>query len=179
LPLSLSLSSFIFTLHLNCHPSSPLTKPLPHTFSYSLLRRGRTPWVPTHPGTSSHCRTRQYPLPLRPDKTAQLGEQDPHAGSRICSSCWGTQIKTKLHICSYICVGVLGPAHVCSLVGGSVSRRAQGSSLVDSVCHLVESLTPLGLPVLPTTLPQDSPRSVYCLAMGFCICFSQLVTGAS
>jgi hypothetical protein len=56
--------------------------------------------IPTHPGTSSHCKTR-YIL-SHWDKTAQLGKQDPHAGNRIrdspCSSCWWTCMKTMLYI---------------------------------------------------------------------------------
>jgi hypothetical protein len=56
------------------------------------------------------------PLPLRPDKRAQLGKKDPQTGTNgtlqqsqgqptlpTCSSCWGTLTKIKLHIC-YICV---------------------------------------------------------------------------
>ena len=56
-------------------------------------------------------------------------------------------MKTKLHI---LCREGLGPALVCSLIGGSDSGRAQGSRLVDSVGLLVESLCP---PV-PQSFPQ-------------------------
>ena len=55
-----------------------------------------------------------HPLLLKPDKAAQLGEQDPQAGNGVreslCSSYWRTCMKTKLHIC-YIGAGGLGPAH--------------------------------------------------------------------
>jgi hypothetical protein len=47
----------------------------------------------------------------------------------------------------YIRVGALGPTHVCSLVGASVSGIPQGSSLIDSVGLHVEFLSPLGLRV--------------------------------
>lgn len=41
-------------------------------------------------------------------------------------------MKIKLHIC-YTCLGSLGPAHgCCTLVGGPVSGRYQGSRVVDS-----------------------------------------------
>ena len=55
-------------------------------------------------------------------------------------------MKTKLYVC-FLCVevGRLGPAHVCFLVGGSVSGSPQGSSLADSVGFLVES-HPLWVP---------------------------------
>jgi hypothetical protein len=69
------------------------------------------------------------------------------------------QHKTKLHIC-YICVGVLGQTHVCSLVGGSVSRSPQGSRLFDSVGLFVECPCPLASSALPRTLPQDSLSNV-------------------
>jgi hypothetical protein len=57
-----------------------------------------------------------------------------------------------LHVCG---VRRVGPAHVCSLVGGSVSESPQGSSFVDSVGRYLESLPSLGPSILPTTLPQD------------------------
>lgn len=42
----------------------------------------------------------ERPLPLRPDKAAQLGEHIPQTGcsftDRSHSSCWGTHLKTKL-----------------------------------------------------------------------------------
>jgi len=56
-----------------------------------------------------------------------------------------------LHMCE--CGGSLGLAHVCSLVGGSVSERPQGSRLVDSVGLPVPFLSPLGPSILPPTLP--------------------------
>ena len=42
----------------------------------------------------------------------------------------------------YSCGGRMGPAHVCSFVGGSVSGSPQGSRLVDSGGLPVESLSP-------------------------------------
>ena len=51
-------------------------------------------------------------------------------------------MKTKMHIC-YICAGGLGPVHICSLVGVSVSRNPQESRIVGSVGFLLESLSPL------------------------------------
>ena len=47
----------------------------------------------------------------------------------------------------------LSLAHVCSLVGGSVSGSPQGSRLVDSIGLPVE----FAFSILPPILPQDSP----------------------
>lgn len=52
-----------------------------------------------------------------------------------------------IHVCED-----LEPAHVCSLVGSSVSRRHQGYRLVDSVSLPVEFLFSLGPLILPLTL---------------------------
>jgi hypothetical protein len=67
-------------------------------------------------------------------------------------------MKTKVLIC-YICVGGLGPAHACFLVGGSVSVSSYGPRLVDSVGLLDVSLTPQSSSILSLTVPQDSPSS--------------------
>ena len=68
----------LFTLHPNhspplCHVSLS-HGPSPVLFSF--VNGEVPPGEPTHPGTSSH-----YSLPLRPDMTVQLEEQDPQAGS--------------------------------------------------------------------------------------------------
>jgi hypothetical protein len=57
-------------------------------------------------------------------------------------------MRTKLYIC-YISIGSLGPYHVCSLIGGSVSGNPFGPKLIDFVGFLMVSLTSLAL------LPQD------------------------
>ena len=54
---------FVYSLYipiaaLPSPPSTLLTYCLPTFLSPSPLRRGGLPWVPTHPGISSHCRTR-------------------------------------------------------------------------------------------------------------------------
>ena len=67
-------------------------------------------------------------------------------------------MKTKLHSC-YVCVWGLGPVHVCSLVGVSVSVRPYGSRLVDSVGLLVMSLTRPAHSIFLSTLPQGSLSS--------------------
>ena len=51
-----------------------------------------------------------------------------------------THMETVLHIC-YICARGLGPAHVYSLIGGSVYESSQGSRLVDSVGLPMEFLS--------------------------------------
>ena len=60
-------------------------------------------------------------------------------------------MKTELHIC-YTCAGALGPDHVCSLVGGSVSDSSQESRLVDSIG------LPCGDPI-PSVALNPSPTS--------------------
>ena len=69
---------------------------------------------------------------MRPNKTAQLGEED--IDRQQCQGQLPLQllVKTKLHICN-ICVGALGPAHAYALVGSSVSEITQESGLIDSI----------------------------------------------
>jgi hypothetical protein len=60
------------------------------------------------------------------DTEAYLGEGDQKASNRVqvrdrpCSSYWGTNMKTNMHI-YYICAGSLGQLHACSFVGVSIS----------------------------------------------------------
>ena len=73
--------------------------------------------------------------------------------------------------------GGLGPAHVCSLVGGSDSESPRGSKLVDYVGTPVECLSLLRPKILSDPiLPQEFPS---CLTVGICICLSQLLGGTS
>jgi hypothetical protein len=76
-------------------------------------------------------------------------------------------MKTKLYIC-YKWKG-LGPAPACSLVDGSVSTSHHRPKFVDSVGHLVVSLSPPVYLILYVTLPQDTLSSIWCLVMGLCI----------
>lgn len=62
-----------------------------------------------------------------------------------------------------------------ALVGRSVSVSSYALRLVDSMGFLVVSLTPLAPTILSPPLSQGSLRSAYCLAVGFCICFYQLL----
>ena len=133
------------------HPlHSPSTTPI--TFSERV-----TPWVCPPTWDIKSLQTQAHPLPLNLPKAAQLRERDLQAGSSFResshSSCWGTHVKTKLHIC-YICVrGRLCSAYVSSLVCGSVSEDVQGFMLVDYVGLPVEFLSPSGPSNLPLTLP--------------------------
>lgn len=69
-------------------------------------------------------------------------------------------MKSKLLI-SYVFGGwELGPAHVWSLICGSVSGSPQEFRSVNSVGLLVEFLSPLVLPIFPINLPQDPQISV-------------------
>ena len=77
----------LFILHPNC---SILHLPLPP--NTAAMRRGRSP--PRYQPTLLHQVTerlgtdkaRPMSLPLRPDKAAQLGEQDPQVGNRVRNS---------------------------------------------------------------------------------------------
>lgn len=106
------------------------------------------------------CAGRANPLPQWPGQTAPPGRSDGKACKRVlvrdspCSPCWATHKKTKLSIV-YICVGGLGPVHICV----SVSADTPGPRLVASVGLLVELLLPLGPSILPPTLPQ-APRAL-------------------
>jgi hypothetical protein len=122
--------------------------PSPHPFFPFISEKGEDS-LATKP---SHTLTPQVPtvlsisLPLRSAETLQLKEQDLETGNKVrvspYSSCWGTHIKTKPHVCC-IFAGALGQALVCSLV--VVSRSLQGSRLIDSVCLPLESISPVEL----------------------------------
>ena len=95
-------------------PNAPFPVPL-HMVPPPLplpLRRERSPLGIKPPWHFKSLQEYLQPLPLSPDKTVQLGEQDLQAGNRVrdspCSSCWKTSMKTNLHIC-YICAGDLDP----------------------------------------------------------------------
>ena len=87
-------------------------------------------------------------------------------------------MKTKMNC--YICAGGLGPACAGSLVGGSVPGRPQGSRLVDTLGLIVGSVSFPGPTSLPPTLPSIRLLEL-CLMFGYglCICFGQLLGGAS
>jgi hypothetical protein len=101
------------------------------------------PGEATHPGTSTHCRTWYIFF--------HWVGQDSQAGNRVSvspgSSCWGTLMKTKGHIC-YIHAGGLGLVLVCSLA--RCLWEPPRFRLVNSVGFLW-SLYPLWV---PQSLPQ-------------------------
>jgi hypothetical protein len=152
---------YLFTSHLTISPLlpvlshtdlSPLSPPLPF-----LWEREAFPTPPLGIPLLWHIMSQQdmvHPFPLRPDMVAQLGEQDPQAGNSFSYSCWGNRMKTKLHLCYIYVLGGIGP------FGGSVSGSPQVSKLVNSVGLPVESLSSLGLSVLPPTLSQGSLSSI-------------------
>ena len=78
--------------------------------------------------------------------------------------------------------GSKDPVHACSLFGCSVSVSPHGLRVVGSVGLLVMSLTSLA-PSIFQPLPQPSTRlpelSAWCLSVGLCICFHQLLDKAS
>jgi hypothetical protein len=83
----------------------------------------------------------------------------------------------KLSWCSAIYVlgrGIhFGPAHVCSLLDGSVSENTQGSRLVDSSSILFRASAGTSPP--PPTLPLAFLSFVQCLVVSLCTRFSQLL----
>jgi hypothetical protein len=68
-----------------------------------------------------------------------------------------------------VCVGGLGPASVCCLVGGLVSERSQGSRLVE-----IAGL-PMGSSHEVALLHEGSLASVHWLGVSICFCLSQLL----
>jgi hypothetical protein len=128
---------------------SPLSPPgPPHiaspTPSPSPLIKEKPPWLPTHSGTSSHCRTKRIlsTEARQGSPVRDTGSTGRHQSGTL--SLLQLSMKTKLHIC-YVCVEGPGPAFVCSFVGGSVSGRPQGSRLLGSV----------GLPVVFSPGPSN------------------------
>ena len=69
-----------------------------------------------------------HPLPLRPDKAAQLEEHIPLTGNSFWDS--SAPIVQDPHEDQTVLLlpmwGGLGPAHVCSFVGGSDSESPKG-----------------------------------------------------
>jgi hypothetical protein len=82
-------------------------------------------------------------------------------------------MKKELRI-YYLCVVSLGPNLVCCLIEGSVPEHPKVSRIVDSVGLPVEFLSSLGPGFFSQLL-----NSIQIWAVGFCICFSQLLVGTS
>ena len=102
------------------------------------------------------------PLPLRPDKRAQLGKKDPQTGTNVRGSppyplapaVGGPSQKSSYISATSVCwVERLGPARVCFLVGGSVSGRPQRSKQVSwlSWCFCVVPIISRSLSPSPTS----------------------------
>jgi hypothetical protein len=112
-------------------------------------------------GTSPSTEARQG-SPVR--GTGSMSKQQSQG--KLCSSHWGTHMKIKLHICC-ICAGGLRPVLVCSLVGGLVSWKAQGSRIVDSVGLLVKP-SPLSSSGFLHLSPNSSMKLLeLCLMFGY------------
>lgn len=71
----------------------------------------------------------------------------------------------------------LGPAHVCCLVGGSVSEGSKGPRLVETTCLLIVSPSTSSSSNLSLIQSQGSLTSVQWLGVSICICLSQLLVG--
>jgi hypothetical protein len=92
------------SLQVPTHAEPPLVNPS------SSLTRGSPPLGTTHthppptfPWHIKSLQAQEPSLPLKQEKASPLGEWDPQTGKRFrvspCSSCWRTQIETKLQIC--------------------------------------------------------------------------------
>ena len=97
---------FFYTYYLFTLP--PAHYPIPGHYSHnphppflSPLRGWGVPWVSPYPDTSSLSEVR-HPLPLRPDKAAQLVEHILHTGNRFWdsphSSCLGATWRQTAHL---------------------------------------------------------------------------------
>ena len=79
-------------------------------------------------------------------------------------------MKSNPHI-GYICIMNLGPPHAKSLAGGAVSVNPPGPRSVDTI-----GLRGLSRSLISSLMhPQDSLSSVFCMVVGLCICFNQLL----
>ena len=136
----------------------------PYSSSPSPLRRGRSLSGTNPPWDIKSLQDKIHPFPLSPDKPAQLGEQDLQAGNSVRVS--PTPVVGGP---AGVCVRVLDPALVCSLVGGSVSRSPQGFRLVDSVGLPVAFPSSPGSSILSPALPRDSLGSTNCFSVGLCV----------
>jgi hypothetical protein len=135
----------LFTLHPNITPTPfpvPLTQILPpergsHPSGYHLSTPPPPQAYQVTAGLGESCLTEaRQGSPVR--GTGSTSRQQIQG--QLCFCCWGSCIKTKLHIWC-ICAGDLGPAPDCSLVSGSVSGSPHGLRLVDYVGLLVEFLS--------------------------------------
>jgi hypothetical protein len=199
--LSFLLKIYLFILHSNISPLSPqypLTQILPQFYPPHPPTNYQPPLLPPQtftsqhhpqshpsPSTSSHCSTRCILSCWGQARGPgfAVSQTIREVGSRfrdsLCSSCWGTHMKTKLHIW-YIYAEGLGPACAHSLVGGGFSLweplRVQVSWLCWSSCVvliLFPSLNP------PLTLPWDSQAPATSRDVELCISFHWLPGGVS
>lgn len=126
---------FFFNLHPDYSPHS-FQFPASNTSSiHSLLSSEKgeiPPLVPAHPDTLTCCRTRcilsHWGQSWQPGFNGMQRKHQSQRGPLL--QLLGLHMITKLCIC-YICAGVLGSAHACSLVGSSVSVNFHGPRLVD------------------------------------------------
>jgi hypothetical protein len=103
----------------------------------------------------SHCRTRHI---LFHWGQARIHRQAKIVRDSPCSSCQGTLMKSKLHMC-YICEAGLGPVlYALSLLVQSPTHWE--SKLADSVDLPMEFLCLSGPSILPLIHPQDSLSSI-------------------
>jgi hypothetical protein len=110
----LSVSLFIY---IQSHISSPLQSLSAHPYSPFTLR---VLGPPSYPPSLAHQISAGLGIsfPSEDRQGSPIGKWIVQSGCSFTesplSSCWGTHMETKLHIC-YICFGSLDPAHVCML----------------------------------------------------------------
>ena len=163
---------------LSVAPSPPYLSTSPFTFPSSSGRvASPSPHlVSCNPDKSSIWRARYNLTRWVPDKVAQLEEQASQIGRTFrgspLSNCLWTDMKTKLHIC-YIYAGGRGPGCVFSSVGSSVS---QSHLSVQLRWHYWWSSYPVQV---RKSFLELFHKILQCLTVNLCICFSQLLCGAS
>ena len=115
---------------------APNTVPPHSSISSSPLRGWRLPFPQYPPTPEPSCLCRSKLLGTSSSTETRQGSQVRGTGwihrqaTDLETAVNGSPCRPNLHIC-YLCAGGLGPAHECSLVGGSVSESHRGFMVID------------------------------------------------
>ena len=146
---------YLFTLYLNCWPTSVQSPShtqlfLPHPlFSF---QKGKGSSGISLPWNTNSLQDQRHSLTMWPDKAAHFREHVRQAGKQnqgqpllqLLGDLHENEATHLRHM--YIGVG-LGPAHVCSLVSGTMSGTIHSSRLVDALLVSLSRLYPSILPL--------------------------------
>ena len=155
---------YLFILHPDHSPHNCLflTQTTYNLFHFSSEKRETTLGI-TLPWHRKSLQNLAHPLPLRPDKIANIREWDLQVGNRYrdsthpsylpFSSCWGLVRSQSYTSSTYLFGEGSRSSPYVLLVGSSVSKSPQGSRLVESVCLPIKFLSTSGPSILPPTLP--------------------------